>query len=64
MKFKDIVTLANQVKKNVETKHSASVTYTRNYTTLAYLFSQSILKIGKDVGINTFLKTRNPKMVR
>lgn len=61
MKFNDIVSLAKQVKKNVETKQSASVTYTRNYTTLAYLFSKAILNIGKDVGIKYVPENQKPQ---
>lgn len=59
MKFNEIVKLAEQVKKNVEQKKTASINKTQNYSTLAYLFSKSILNIGKSVGIKKV--PQNPK---
>lgn len=51
MKYKDIVEYAKKVIYNVENKQTASVDRTRNYTTLAYLFSSAITRIGRDTGI-------------
>lgn len=51
MKNNDIVKLAKKCVYNVEKKHTANIDNTRNYTTNAYIFSKSILKPGKDVGV-------------
>ena len=51
MKYKDIVDCAKKVIYNVENKQTASINRTRNYTTLAYLFSSAITRIGRDTGI-------------
>lgn len=59
MKFEDIVKDAQQVRENVEKKQTASINKTRNYSTLAYLFSKSILNPGKSIGIKRV--PENPK---
>lgn len=61
MKYKDIVEYAKKVIYNVENKQTASVDRTRNYTTLAYLFSSAITRIGRDTGIKK-IKENNKKV--
>ena len=51
LKFNEIVKFADKCIYNVEHKQTASIDNVRNYTTLAYLFSKAILRIGKDTGI-------------
>ena len=51
LKFNEIVKFADKCIYNVEHKQTASIDSVRNYTTLAYLFSKAILRIGKDTGI-------------
>lgn len=61
MKFKEIVTYAQKCVYNVENKQTASIDSIRNYTTLAYLFSSAILRIGRDTGIKR-IKENNKKV--
>ena len=61
MKYKDIVECAKKVIYNVENKQTASINRTRNYTTLAYVFSNAITRIGRDAGIKK-IKENNKKV--
>ena len=61
LKFNEIVKFADKCIYNVEHKQTASIDPVRNYTTLAYLFSKAILRIGKDTGIKRIKE--NPKRV-
>ena len=61
MKFKEIIVLAERTIVQVETKKSASLSKTQNYTTLAYLFSKSILNLGKDIGVKYVPQNSNPQ---
>ena len=51
MKYDEIVELAEKCIDNTVNKHTASVNYTQNYTTNAYIFSKSILNIGKAISV-------------
>ena len=61
LKFNEIVKFADKCIYNVEHKQTASIDSVRNYTTLAYLFSKAILRVGKDTGIKRIKE--NPKRV-